>query len=194
MARTRSGTVSSDASERGDVDAIDKASRQLEATLRVCAKNLSDKYVAPPTTTDFGILFLATEGLYAEAMRRVGLAEFIQREYRIVLAGPSTLAALLNSFQMGFRTLAIQQRSSEVWELLGAVKAEFGKYADVLAKLKKKLTEAQNTIDKAETRTRAIHRKLRDVESADSAGLIEDEPSEEETAETYQLVGVGEDS
>jgi DNA recombination protein RmuC len=183
-----------DASERGDVDAVEKASRQLEATLKFCAKNLSDKYIAPPATTDFGILFLSTEGLYAEAMRRAGLAEFIQREYRIVLSGPSTLAALLNSFQMGFRTLAIQQRSSEVWELLGTVKSEFGKYADVLAKVKKKLTEAQNTIDKAETRTRAIHRKLRDVESTDIGGLIEDEPPEEETDDAHLLVGVGEDA
>lgn len=183
-----------DASERGDVESVEKASRQLEATLKSCAKNLSDKYVAPPATTDFGILFLSTEGLYAEAMRRPGLAEFIQREYRIALAGPSTLAALLNSFQMGFRTLAIQQRSSEVWELLGAVKSEFGKYADVLAKVKKKLTEAQNTVEKAETRTRAINRKLRDVESTDCAGLIEEEPSEDETGEVHLLVGVGEDS
>ena len=154
-----------EASERGDVDAVDKASRQLELTLKLCAKNLSDKYIAPPATIDFGILFLSTEGLYAEAMRRPALSEFIQREYRIVLAGPSTLAAMLNSFQMGFRTLAIRQRSSEVWELLGAVKSEFGKYADVLAKIKKKLGEAQNTIDRAETRTRAIHRELRDVET-----------------------------
>jgi DNA recombination protein RmuC len=183
-----------DASDRGDVDAVEKASRQLEMTLKFCAKTLSDKYVSPPATTDFGILFLSTEGLYAEAMRRTGLADFIQREYRIVLAGPSTLAALLNSFQMGFRTLAIQQRSSEVWELLGAVKSEFGKYADVLAKVKKKLTEAQNTVEKAETRTRAINRKLRDVESTDSVGLIEDEPAEDETAEAHVLVGVGEDS
>ena len=182
-----------EASERGDVDAFEKASRQLEATLKFCAKNLSDKYIAPPATTDFGILFLSTEGLYAEAMRRAGLAEFIQREYRIVLSGPSTLAALLNSFQMGFRTLAIQQRSSEVWELLGTVKSEFGKYADVLGKVKKKLTEAQNTIDKAETRTRAIHRKLRDVESTDIAGLIEDVPPEDEADEAHLLVGVGED-
>jgi DNA recombination protein RmuC len=182
-----------EASERGDVDAFEKASRQLEATLKFCAKNLSDKYIAPPATTDFGILFLSTEGLYAEAMRRAGLAEFIQREYRIVLSGPSTLAALLNSFQMGFRTLAIQQRSSEVWELLGTVKSEFGKYADVLAKVKKKLTEAQNTIDTAETRTRAIHRKLRDVESTDMAGLIEDESPEEDADEAHLLVGAGED-
>jgi len=178
-----------DSSERGDVEGVEKASRQLEVTLRLCAKNLSEKYIAPPATTDFGILFLSTEGLYAEAMRRAGLAEFIQREYRIVLSGPSTLAAILNSLQMGFRTLAIQQRSSEVWELLGAVKSEFGKYADVLVKIKKKLTEAQSTIDKAETRTRAIHRRLRDVESTDGIELIDGEPPEEETDESHLLVG-----
>jgi DNA recombination protein RmuC len=184
-----------EASERGDGEAVDKASRQLDGTLKLCAKNLSDKYVAPPATTDFGILFLSTEGLYAEAMRRPGLAEFIQREYRIVLAGPSTLAALLNSFQMGFRTLAIQQRSSEVWELLGAVKSEFAKYADVLAKVKRKLSEAQNTIDKAETRTRVIRRKLRDVETSDKLELIEGEPSlEDESEESQILAGVGEDA
>jgi DNA recombination protein RmuC len=185
-----------EASERGDAEAVDKASRQLDGTLKFCAKNLSDKYVAPPATTDFGILFLSTEGLYAEAMRRSGLAEFIQREYRIVLAGPSTLAALLNSFQMGFRTLAIQQRSSEVWELLGAVKSEFAKYADVLAKVKRKLNEAQNTIDKAETRTRVIRRRLRDVETSDKPELIEGGSSslEDEIDEVQALAGVGEDA
>jgi DNA recombination protein RmuC len=157
-----------DASDKGDLDATDKAVRQLESTLKNCAKTLSDKYIFPPSTTDFGILFLSTEGLYAEAMRRPGLVEFIQREYRVALTGPSTLAALLNSFQMGFRTLAIQKRSSEVWELLGVVKTEFSKYADVLAKVKKKLNEAQTTIDKAETRTRVIQRKLRDVEGIEN--------------------------
>jgi DNA recombination protein RmuC len=182
-----------DASERADIDGVEKASRQLEATLKFCARNLSEKYIAPPATSDFGILFLSTEGLYAEAMRRAGLAEFIQREYRIVLAGPSTLAALLNSFQMGFRTLAIQQRSSEVWELLGAVKSEFGKYADVLSRIKKKLTEAQNTVERAETRTRAIHRKLRDVECTDGAPLIEDGQPEMELDQSHVLVGTVED-
>ncbi len=185
-----------EAAERGDVEALDKASHQLDATLRFCAKNLSDKYIAPPSTTDFGILFLSTEGLYAEAMRRTGLAEFLQREYRIVLAGPSTLAALLNSFQMGFRTLAIQQRSSEVWELLGSVKSEFGKYADVLAKVKKKLNEAQNTIESAETRTRAIHRRLRGVEVIDDPLPIEGALlalDEHETEEFAEPILVGED-
>ena len=133
-------------------------------TLRLCAKNLSEKYLAPPFTTDFGILFLSTEGLYAEAMRRPSFADAIQRDYRVVLSGPSTLAALLNALQMGFRTLAIQKRSSEVWETLGSVKTEFSKYAQVLVIVKKKLSQAQDSIDKAETRTRAIQRTLRDVE------------------------------
>ena len=181
-----------DASERGDVESVEIASRQLEATLKLCARNLSEKYIAPPATTDFGILFLSTEGLYAEAMRKAGLAEFIQREYRIVLAGPSTLAALLNSFQMGFRTLAIQQRSSEVWELLGTIKSEFGKYADVLTKIKRKLAEAQNTVERAETRTRAIHRKLRDVESTDGVTLIEDPLEDAEPEPRILVVGAEE--
>lgn len=172
-----------EASERGDVEAIEKASRQLETTLKGCAKTLHDKYIAPPATTEFGILFLSTEGLYAEAMRRTGLGEFIQREYRIVLAGPSTLAAMLNSFQMGFRTLAIQKRSSEVWDLLGIVKSEFEKYAGVLAKLKRKLNEAQNTIDNAETRTRAIQRKLRSVEASDNLHVLEAGTSENDPTE-----------
>ncbi|MFB3826952.1 MAG: DNA recombination protein RmuC [Bryobacteraceae bacterium] len=156
-----------EASEQGRQEAVEQAVKELEATIKLCARNLSQKYLAPPATTDFGILFLSTEGLYAEAMRRPGLAEQIQREHRVVLAGPSTLAAMLNTFQMGFRTLAIQQRSSEVWELLGAVKTEFGKYAGVLEKVKRKLAEAQNTVESAETRTRAIQRKLRGVEAAD---------------------------
>src|SRR6202022_4402565 len=108
--------------------------RRLETTLKLCARTMSEKYLLPPATTDFGILFLATEGLYAEALRRTGLAEALQREYRVILTGPNTFAAILNSLQMGFRTLAIQQRSSEVWETLGAVKTEFTKYAGVLSK------------------------------------------------------------
>ena len=156
-----------EASERGDVANVERASRQLDSTLKTCAKSLNEKYIAPLGTTDFGILFLPTEGLDAEVMKRIGLAEAIQREYRVVLAGPSSLAALLNSFQMGFRTLAIQKRSSEVWELLEAVKTEFLKYSDILSKIKRKLTEAQNTIDKAQTRTRVIQRKLRNVEQTE---------------------------
>jgi DNA recombination protein RmuC len=182
-----------EASEKGEAAAVEKASRELETTLKSCARDISRKYLAPPATTDFGILFLSTEGLYAEAMRRPGLAEYLQREYRIVLAGPSTIAALLNSLQMGFRTLAIQKRSSEVWELLGAVKSEFGKYAQMLGKVKKKLNEAQNTIDQAETRTRVIQRKLRDVE--ESNGLPPADTVDSDDGEFVALaVGAGEES
>jgi DNA recombination protein RmuC len=175
----------SEASERGDAEAAEKASRQLEMTIRLSAKNLSERYLAPPFTTDFGILFLASEGLYAEAMRRPSFADAIQREYRVVLSGPSTLAALLNALQMGFRTLAIQKRSSDVWETLGSVKTEFSKYAQVLVVVKKKLSQAQDSIDKAETRTRAIQRTLRDVEAADALELPGD--NEAEDAETDRM-------
>ena len=166
-----------EASERVDAEGVEQASRQLEASLRLCAQTLSEKYLAPPFTTDFGILFLSTEGLYAEVMRRPGFADGLQRDYRVALAGPSTIAALLNALLMGFRTLAIQQRSSEVWEVLGSVKADFAKYAQVLAAVKKKLNQAQDTIDQAETRTRVIQRTLRDVSRHDVAVL----PAEAET-------------
>jgi DNA recombination protein RmuC len=179
------------ASERGDGEAVDRASRQLEAALRLSAKDLSEKYLAPPRTTDFGILFLPSEGLYAEAMRYPGLADSIQREHRVVLAGPSTLAALLSALQMGFRTLAIERRSSEVWETLGSVKIEFGKYAGVLAKVKKKLGEAQNTIDNAETHTRAIQRRLRDVEGAEDSELAAEFLAEEEAFEDIPVLTGG---
>jgi DNA recombination protein RmuC len=172
-----------EASERGDGEASEKASRQLEMTLRLCARNLSERYLAPPFTTDFGILFLSTEGLYAEAMRRPGFADAIQREYRVVLSGPSTLAALLNALQMGFRTLAIQKRSSEVWETLGSVKTEFSKYAQVLVIVKKKLSQAQDSIDRAETRTMAIQRTLRDVEAPDALELPHDTGIEDAEAD-----------
>jgi DNA recombination protein RmuC len=129
------------------------------------AKRIASKYVAPPHTTDFAVLFLPTEGLYAEVIRRPGLFEKLQREQRVTVAGPTTLSALLNSLQMGFRTLAIAKRSSEVWSILGAVKTEFGKFADVLDKVKKKLDEAGRHIDATGVRTRAIERQLRGVES-----------------------------
>jgi DNA recombination protein RmuC len=179
------------ASERGDAKAVDRASRQLETALRQSAKDLSDKYLAPPGTTDFGILFLPSEGLYAEAMRRPGLADSIQREQRVVLAGPSTVAALLSALQMGFRTLAIERRSSEVWETLGSVKIEFGKYAGVLAKVKKKLGEAQNTIDHAENRTRAIQSRLRDVEVPEDPMLAAEFLAEEEAFEDIPVLTGG---
>lgn len=153
-----------DAQERADPDAAEAAARQLEARIRGSAADIATKYLCPPRTTDFGIMFLPTEGLYAEVIRRNGLVESLQRERRVVIAGPITLSAILNSLQMGFRTLAIQKRSSEVWSLLAAVKTEFGKYGDVLAKVQRKLEEASTTIDGAATRTRAIERKLRDVQ------------------------------
>ena len=133
--------------------------------LRAEAKTIRDKYIAPPHTTDFAILFVPTEGLYAEALRRPGLVEAMQREHKVMLTGPTTLLATLTSLQMGFRTLVLQKRSAEVWEVLGAVKNEFGKFGDVLAKTKKKLDEASNTIGLAETRTRAMTRTLKNVEA-----------------------------
>lgn len=153
-----------DASERGDPAAVEVSAAQLEGRIRLCAKDIHDKYVNPPNTTDFGILYLPTEGLYAEVARRAGLIEFLQREYKVSLAGPTTLSALLNSLQMGFRSLAIQKRSSEVWQLLGAVKTEFGKFGDVIQKVDKKLIEASNSLQTVSVRTRAIERKLRGVE------------------------------
>ncbi|HET7798262.1 MAG TPA: DNA recombination protein RmuC, partial [Nevskia sp.] len=154
-----------DAQERGDVATVDEAGKQLEARIRLEAKTIRDKYVEPPHTTDFALMFLPTEGLYAEVIRRPGLSEWLQRECRVTVAGPTTLMALLNSLQMGFRTLAIQQRSGEVWGLLGTVKAEFDKFGDVLARAKKQLETVQNSMGAVETRSRAISRKLKNVES-----------------------------
>ena len=154
-----------EAQEQADASAADAARRQLELRLRQAARDIADKYVSPPSTTDFAILFLPIEGLYAEVIRRTDLVELLQREWRIVLAGPTTLAALLNSLQMGFRTLAIQKRSSEVWEVLAAVKTEFSKFGDVMHKVQKKLAEAGSVIEQAQTRTRVIERKLRQVEA-----------------------------
>ena len=153
-----------EASERGDAAAVEAAGKALELRIKACARDIRDKYVHPPQTTDFGLLFLPTEGLYAEVVRRPGFTEALQREHRVIVAGPSTLAALLNSLQMGFRTLAIQQRSSEVWQVLGAVKTEFGKFGDVIAKVEKKLEEASNTLSTVGQRSRAIERKLRTVQ------------------------------
>ena len=164
-----------DASQRGDADGVSEAGKAFESRLRKQAKDIRDKYIAPPYTTDFAILFLPSESLYAEAVRRPGLPESLQREFRVSLAGPSTFAALLNSFQMGFRTLAIQERSSEVWRVLGAVKTEFSKFADVLAAVKKKIDEASKQIDQTGVRTRAITRTLREVEAlpiAETARLL----------------------
>jgi DNA recombination protein RmuC len=154
-----------DAQERGDVAAADVAGKAIETRLRLEARTIREKYIGPPHTTDFGILFVPTEGLYAEALRRPGLVEGLQREFKVMLCGPTTLLATLTSLQMGFRTLALEKRSAEVWEVLGAVKTEFGKFGDVLAKAKKKLEEAGNTLDAAEVRTRAMTRKLKGVEA-----------------------------
>jgi DNA recombination protein RmuC len=158
-----------DAEEKADAESAEGAAKQLEARIRQCAGDICSKYLNPPKTTDFGILFLPTEGLFAEVIRRTGLVEFVQRECRVVIAGPTTLWALLNSLQMGFRTLAIQQRSSEVWNLLSAVKTEWTKYGDVLTKVQKKIHEASETIEQAQTRTRAIGRKLKDVQELPAA-------------------------
>lgn len=172
-----------DASETGDAQAVDAAQKALLAALRVEAKRISGKYIAPPYTTDFAVMFLPMEGLYAEIMRHSDVAEQIQREQRVVMAGPSTLMALLNSLQMGFRTLAIEQRSAEVWKLLGAVKTDFGSFAQVLQKTQEKLQQASSTIDSAFVRTRSIERKLRRVEAMDEqhAALLLGEDSGEET-------------
>jgi DNA recombination protein RmuC len=153
-----------DAGEAGDREQAEKSLRALEVRIKAEARFVREKYIDPPRTTDFGIIFLPVEGLYAEVLRRPGLCDQLQRDHRVVVAGPATLAALLNSLQMGFRTLAIQKRSGEVWRLLGLVKTEFGKFGDVLAQTRKKLSEASRTIDQAEVRTRAIQRRLRNVE------------------------------
>jgi DNA recombination protein RmuC len=154
-----------DAQDRCEPALVEEAARAIESRLKGEAKSIHEKYVSPPHTTDFAMLYLPIEGLYAEALRRPGLAEALQRDYRVSLAGPTTLAALLNSLQMGFRTLAIEQRSAEVWAVLGAVKTEFGKFGEALAHTKKKLDEASNSISKAETRTRQLSRRLKEVEA-----------------------------
>jgi DNA recombination protein RmuC len=157
------------AHDRADLPAIEEAGKALEARVRLEAKRIREKYVEPPHTTEFALLFLATEGLYAEVLRRPGLVEALQREQRVVVTGPTTLSAMLNSLQMGFRTLALEKRSSEVWQVLGAVKTEFGKFGEVLARLKEQLQVASNTIDKAETRTRQMGRALKTVEALPAA-------------------------
>jgi DNA recombination protein RmuC len=166
-----------DAQEIADADGALAAGRALENRVRDEAKRIHEKYVSPPHTTDFAVLYLPTEGLYAEVIRRPGLFETLQREHRVTVAGPTTLSALLNSLQMGFRTLAIAKRSSEVWKILGAVKNEFGKFGVVLDKTRKQLDAARNSIDSAGVRTRAIERTLRDVESlsGDASQLLLDD-------------------
>ncbi|KAF0151521.1 MAG: hypothetical protein FD143_1886 [Ignavibacteria bacterium] len=165
------------AQEVGDIVVIEETSKALEARIRGEAKSIFEKYIDPPNTTDVAILFLPIEGLFAEVLRRPGLFEKLQSDYKVIIAGPTNLTAILNSLQMGFRTLAIEKRSSEVWSLLSAVKTEFGKFGEVLEKTQKKLQEASNTIDDASKRTRAIERKLKNVETNSNDGqeyLIEE--------------------
>lgn len=173
------------ASDEGDADGVQKAAEALARTLKQEAQKIHDKYLDPPGTTDFGIMFLATEGLYAEALRHPDLVPQLQELHRIVIAGPTTLAAILSSLRMGFQTLAIEKRASEVWDVLGAVKTEFGKFGEVLGKVKKQLGTASRTIGEAETRTRAMERKLRSVqqlpeEDADSVLQLPGLPPEAE--------------
>jgi DNA recombination protein RmuC len=153
-----------EAQEKSDVEGVEVAGKQLENRVKACAWDICGKYLNPPKTTDFGILFLPIEGLFAEVIRRTGLTEVIQRECRVVIAGPTTLWSILSSLQMGFRTLAIQKRSSEVWNLLAAVKTEWTKYGDILDAVQKKLHQASDTIERAKVRSRAVGRKLKDVQ------------------------------
>ena len=153
------------AEESGDVNLVNECRKALENQIKKCAKDISDKYIDPPYTTDFGIMFLPTESLYSEVLRNTTLCETLNQKYRVVVAGPSTFIALLNSLQMGFRTLAIEKRSSEVWELLGVVKTEFSKFGDLLDKTNKKLIEISNTMSDATRKTRTIERKLKNVEA-----------------------------
>ena len=162
-----------EAAERGDVEAAQRAVDALARTIRLAAQEIHDKYLSPPQTTDFAIMFLATEGLYAEVLRQPRLVEDLQQRYRVVVAGPTTLAALLNSLSMGFQTLAIEQRAVEVWKVLAAVKTEFGKFGQVLEKVKKQLATATRTIEDTGVRTRAMERRLRSVAQLPEAEAIE---------------------
>ena len=171
-----------EASERGDPEAVEAASKALEVRIRGCAEDIHEKYLNPPRTTEFGILYLPTEGLFAEVVRRTGLVERLQREHKVTVAGPTTLAAMLNSLQMGFRTLAIQKRSAEVWQVLGAVKSELGKLGGYVGKVEKKLQEASNALQEIGKRGRAIERRLRDVQalpSTDPQGVLPVVPVDE---------------
>jgi len=161
-----------DAADRGDAEAVQKATDELARTVRAAARDIHDKYVNPPNTTDFGIMFLGTEGLYAEVLRQSALVEELQHRYRVVVAGPTTVAAILNSLRMGFQTLVIEKRAAEVWRVLGAIKTEFSKFGDVLDKVKRQLNTASRTIEETGVRSRAMEKQLRSVEQ-----LPEDEAS-----------------
>ena len=162
-----------EASDKGDTVEIDLCLKAIEKRIKEEAKSIRDKYIDVPKTTDFAVMYLSIEGLYAEVLRRPGLAETLQREYKINVCGPTTLASLLNSLQMGFRTLTIEKRSSEVWQLLGTIKQEFGKFVDLLAKTQKKLTEASNTIDFATKKSKTIERKLKNIAIESSDNVLE---------------------
>ncbi|QWT22641.1 DNA recombination protein RmuC [Bacillus sp. NP157] len=183
-----------DFQDAADAEGILSAGKALEARVREEAKRIRTKYVAPPHTTDFAILFLPTEGLYAEVIRRPGLSDLLQREHRVTVAGPTTLTALLNSLQMGFRTLAIEKRSSEVWQVLGAVKTEFGKFGEVLDRTQKQLDTVTNTIKSAGVRTRAIEKKLKGVETLggeESRRLLDTIPGLEDGGGDGEVDGQG---
>ena len=165
-----------EAAQAGDSEAVAQSTRELLRSVTNSAKTIAEKYLNPPKTTDFAVLYLPTEGLYAEVLRQPGLVSQLQQDHRVVVSGPTTIAALLNSLRLGFRSLAIEQQASEVWQVLGAVKSEFGRFGEVLAKVKKQLATASNTIEKTEQRTRAMARQLRDVEeisSDDSVDLLD---------------------
>jgi len=168
------------AQDRADPVLAEESSKRLEEQIKRFARDIRDKYVSPPHTTDFAVLFLPVEGLYAEVIRRIGLVESLQQDCRVVVAGPTTLAALLNALQMGFRTLAIQKRSSEVWKLLGAIKTEFGRFSEHLEAVQKKLSQASNSIEDAARKSRTIQRRLREVHelpATDAQALLSDEPA-----------------
>ena len=170
------------AQERADPAGAEEAARALENRIKLEARRIREKYIESPHTTDFALLFLPTEGLYAEVLRRPGLVDTLQREQRVVVTGPTTLAAILNSLQMGFRTMALEKRSAEVWQVLGAVKTEFGKFGDVLARVKDQLQAASNTIEKAETRTRQMDRALKSVEALPAEQAVQLLPTDREDA------------
>jgi DNA recombination protein RmuC len=175
------------AAEQADAEAVEQAAKQLELRIKAEAADIHKKYIDIPNTTDFGILFLPTEGLYAEVLRRPGVADSVQRDFRVVIAGPTTLAALLNSLQMGFRTLAIEKRSSQVWTVLGEVKTEFGKFGGVIERVQKKLQEASNVIDDAVIRKKAVERRLRSVTelpAAEPAAIPDEAQMPTENVET----------
>jgi len=173
-----------DAYDNADSQKFEAARKELARKIKLFAREIKEKYIDPPNTTDFAIMFLPIEGLYAEVLRDSGLFEILQREYRVIITGPTTLSALISSLQMGFRTLAIEKRSSEVWEILSAVKTEFGKFGDILERTRKKLSEATDVVDKAGVRSRAIERKLKDVQElppSKAVKMLEDQTTEDKS-------------